>query len=53
MKKNNFDIIENEEDEINVLSEQLDDRDMFVLSYLKGFNRNSMKLWSKQGLANY
>jgi hypothetical protein len=38
------------EQEINFLSDQLDPRDMFVLGYLKGFNRRTMKEWSEKGL---
>lgn len=44
-----------EGNEIDILSEQvnLDSREMFVLGFLKGFNRKAMKEWSKKGLGNY
>lgn len=44
-----------ESNEIDILVDQihLDSREMFVLGFLKGFDRNAMKEWSKKGLANY
>ncbi|MFA5857070.1 MAG: hypothetical protein WC867_06925 [Candidatus Pacearchaeota archaeon] len=37
-------------EEIEILNEILDPKEMFVLGYLKGFNRNSMKEWARKGL---
>lgn len=39
-------------EEYELLSNQLDNDEMFVLSYLKGFDRNKMKLWQKKGYFN-
>ncbi len=38
------------EEEIRMLSEQLDPREMFILGYLKGFDRKVMKEWDERGL---
>ena len=41
-----------EKDEMDILANelQLDPRDMYVLGFLKGFNRKVLKEWSKKGL---
>jgi len=37
-------------EEINYLSDELDPREMFILGFLKGFDRRTMKDWSNKGL---
>jgi len=41
-----------EKEEIALLSEQVDPREMFILGYLKGFDRKVMREWSEKGLWN-
>ena len=37
--------------EYDILKSQLDSRDLFILGFLKGFNRSNMQAWSKRDLA--
>ena len=37
-------------EEIDTLSEELDPREMFILGFLKGFDRKVLKDWQKEGL---
>lgn len=39
--------------EIEILSEQLDPREMYILGYLKGFDRKTLKEWNKKGLMDF
>lgn len=36
--------------EMNFLSNQLDENEMQVLGYLKGFDRRTMREWQRKGL---
>jgi len=40
-------------DELEILSEQLDPQEMYILGFLKGFNRNNLKEWGKKGLMDF
>jgi hypothetical protein len=40
----------NPEAEMEMLSEMLSSEEMYVLEYLKGFNRSNMKEWQERGL---
>ena len=51
--KQNYEMPEENEIEILINQVHLDSREMFVLGFLKGFDRNAMKEWAKKGLANY
>jgi hypothetical protein len=39
-----------EGNEYDLLEKELDSNDLFILSYLKGFDRSKLKAWSKKGL---
>ncbi|MBS3079332.1 hypothetical protein J4218_04375 [Candidatus Pacearchaeota archaeon] len=39
-----------DKDEFAILSEQLDSKEMMILSYLKGFDRKIMREWQRKGL---
>ena len=39
--------------EMELLADQLDSREMFIVGFLKGFNRTTMKEWQKQGIGEY
>jgi hypothetical protein len=41
-----------QEDEIDELAYQLDPREMYILGFLKGSNRQDMKKMSEEGLFN-
>ncbi|MBI3623681.1 hypothetical protein HY212_06415 [Candidatus Pacearchaeota archaeon] len=43
--------IEQEDLELDILKSQLDPRDLFILGFLKGFNRSNMLAWSRKDLA--
>jgi len=40
-------------DELEILSEQLDPQELYVLGFLKGFNRTALKEWGKLGLMDF
>ncbi len=40
-------------DEIDILSEQLDSREMYILGFLKGFDRRVLKEWGRKGLMDF
>ena len=40
-------------DEIEILSEQLDPREMYIIGFLKGFDRKILKEWNKKGLIDF
>lgn len=40
------------EEEIEILGKQLDPQEIFLLGFLKGFNRNNLKQWQEQELLN-
>ena len=40
-------------DEMEILSEQLDPQEMYILGFLKGFNRTTLKEWGKKGLMDF
>ncbi len=42
-----------EKDELNLLREQLSPEEVFLLGFLKGFDRNVMREWDKNGLWNF
>lgn len=50
MKKQKIDF---ENEELELLSEELDSRDMYVLGYLKGFDRKTLKKWGNEGLLDF
>lgn len=39
--------------EIEMLSNQLDPREFYILGFLKGFDRKTLKEWSKKGLIDF
>ncbi|MDP2925624.1 MAG: hypothetical protein Q8N99_04590 [Nanoarchaeota archaeon] len=39
--------------EIEILSKQLDPEDMYIIGYIKGFDRKLMKEWSEKGIWEY
>lgn len=51
MKKQHLDY--EGKDELEILSEQLNPEEMYVLGYLKGFNRSNLKEWGKKGLMDF
>lgn len=42
-----------EEDELKILSKQLDSRELYILEYLKGFDRKTLREWNKKGLIDF
>ena len=38
------------EEEIEILGKQLEPREVFLIGFLKGFNRNNLRQWQEQGL---
>lgn len=40
-------------DELEILSEQLDSKELYILGYLKGFDRKTLKEWDKKGLMDF
>ena len=42
-----------EDEEMEMLSKQLDPQEMYVMNFLKGFNRTALKEWGKKGLMNF
>lgn len=50
MKKQYIDF---EDEEIEILSKQLDPRELYILGFLKGFDRKTLKEWGKKGLMNF
>ena len=42
-----------DKDEIEILSEQLDPAEIQTLMYLRGFNRSTLREWSKKGLMDF
>jgi len=40
------------EEEIEILGKQLEPREVFLLGFLKGFNRNNLRQWQEQELLN-
>ena len=53
MSQKYFDMPEGNEIDILVDKVHLDSREMFILGFLKGFDRRAMKEWSKKGLGNF
>jgi hypothetical protein len=53
MKQKYSDLQNSNEIDILVNQVPLDPREIFVLGFLKGFDRSAMKEWAKKGLANY
>ncbi|MDD5193964.1 MAG: hypothetical protein PHF67_05285 [Candidatus Nanoarchaeia archaeon] len=53
MKQKYYDLPEGNEMDILVNQVHLDSNEMFILGFLKGFDRNAMKEWTQKGLANY
>jgi len=51
MKKHSYNY--SDKDEIEILSEQLDPQEMYVLGFLKGFDRSTLKEWGKKGLMDF
>lgn len=41
------------EEEIEILSSQLDPREMYILGFLKGFDRKTLKEWNEKGLMDF
>ncbi len=48
MKKIQFD-----NEELEILSEQLDPKEMYILGFLKGFDRKTLKELGKKGLMDF
>jgi hypothetical protein len=46
-------IYPNEYEEIEILREQLDPEEMYILGFLKGFDRKTLKDWSEKGLMDF
>ena len=42
-----------EKEELDLLSEQLDPREMYVIGFMKGFDRKALKEWNKKGLMDF
>ncbi|VVB78618.1 Uncharacterised protein [uncultured archaeon] len=44
-----------EKEELEILTEELnlDPREMYVLGFLKGFDRKTLKEWNKKGLMDF
>jgi len=40
-------------DELEILSQQLDAREMYILGFLKGFDRKQLKEWGEKGLMDF
>ncbi len=40
-------------DELDMLSEQLDPREMYILGFLKGFDRKTLKAWGEKGFFDF
>ena len=38
-------------EEMEILKNQLDSRDLFLIGFLKGFNRSNMKEWAENDLS--
>jgi len=51
MKKQNLTYAGKEE--LEILSDQLNPEELYVMGYLKGFNRTALKEWSRQGLMDF
>jgi hypothetical protein len=51
MKQKNQDFLD--KDEVDILSDQLDSREMFILGFLKGFNRTNTREWTENGLWDF
>jgi len=52
--KKNYEEIEGfEEDELEILSRQVTPDELFILSFLKGFNRKVTREWEKKGLWDF
>ena len=54
MSVTNFEALSymNDSDELLFISE-LDKTEAYILGFLEGFNRRTMKRWQQKGLANY
>lgn len=39
--------------ELEILKKQLEPEDMYIIGYLKGFDRKMMKEWREKGLWEY
>lgn len=42
-----------ENDEVDLLSNQLDPKEMYILGFLKGFDRKTLRAWSEKGLMDF
>lgn len=42
-----------EKDELQLLSEQVSPEEMYVLGFLKSFDRRNLKEWGKKGLLDF
>ena len=42
-----------EANEMEILADQLDSKEMFLLGFLKGFDRKVMREWQRKGIGDY
>ncbi len=42
-----------ERDEIDILSDQLEPKELYILGFLKGFDRRVLKEWGKKGIFDF
>jgi hypothetical protein len=42
-----------ERDELDILSEQLEPKELYILGFLKGFDRKVLKEWGKKGIFDF
>ena len=43
----------NAQDEIEILSTQLTPEEMYIVGFLKGFNRQTLKEWQEEGILDF
>jgi len=43
----------NAQTEIDMLSDQLSPEEMYIIGFLKGFDRNTLRQWQEQGILDF
>ena len=43
----------NAQDEIEILSTQLSPEEMYIVGFLKGFDRQTLKEWQEEGILDF
>jgi len=43
----------NAQDEVEILSTQLSPEEMYIVGFLKGFNREVLREWQEQGILDF